>query len=311
MGIYSDITKTVGGTPLVRINKLVKEYAAEFEGQILAKLEYFNPMGSLKDRIAVEMIEYAEREGLLEPGGTIVEPTSGNTGIGLALVAAAKGYNLVLTMPESMSVERRKILVHLGAELVLTPAERRMEGAVAKAQELVETLPNAYMPQQFDNEVNLLAHERTTAREIWEDTEGQVDCFIAGVGTGGSLSGVAKGLKDKKGEVHIVAVEPHNSQVLAGKRPGRHLIQGIGAGFVPKIYRSDLTDETMAIRDDDAIEYTRLLAKHEGIFGGISTGAHFLAALEVARRPSMRDKTIVFLCCDTGERYLSTSLFAK
>ena len=305
MRIFSDITQTVGNTPLVKLNRI----GESFSGQLLAKLEYFNPMGSLKDRIAVEMINDAEEKGLLQKGGTIVEPTSGNTGIGLALVAAARGYKLILTMPESMSIERRKILKHLGAEIFLTSADRRMDGAVEKAKEIAESQPNTYMPQQFNNPVNCNIHQATTAEEIWRDTDGQVDCIVAGVGTGGSLCGISRGLKEKNPGLKAIAVEPKSSQVLQGGKPGRHLIQGIGAGFVPSIYASDCVDEVISVTDDDAIAWTRRLARDEGIFAGISSGANLWVALEISKRREFQGKNIVFLCCDTGERYLSTSLF--
>ncbi|PIE90137.1 MAG: cysteine synthase A [Acidobacteria bacterium] len=304
MNIFSDITQTIGNTPLVQLNKA----GLKFSGLLLAKLEYFNPMGSLKDRIAVKMIDEAESKGLLSKGGTIVEPTSGNTGIGLALVSAARGYRLILTMPESMTIERRKILKHLGAELVLTPSDRRMEGAVEKAKEIVANTQNAYMPSQFSNSVNLAIHRETTAQEIWNDTNGKVDIFVAGIGTGGSLCGVAQGLKEKNPDVYVVGVEPSNSSVIAGGRPGRHLIQGIGAGFVPDIYDETVVDELMSVSDDDAINYTRKLAQQEGIFAGVSSGANLSAALEIGKRPENEGKTIVFLCADTGERYCSTGL---
>jgi len=307
MTIYSDITKTIGNTPMVHINKIASHYS----GALLAKLEYFNPMGSLKDRIAIKMIEEAEESGQLEPGGTIVEPTSGNTGIGLALVAAARGYHLILTMPESMSIERRQILKHLGAEVVLTPSERRMEGSVEKANEIARSTPGAYMPGQFSNPSNCRIHRETTAEEIWNDTDGKVDFLISGVGTGGSLCGISRGLKDKNPEVQIIAVEPKNSAVLQGGKPGRHLIQGIGAGFVPSIYTASTVDEIIGVSDDDAIDYTRRLAREEGIFAGISSGANLYAALELMKRPENAGKNIVFLCCDTGERYFSTGLFAN
>ena len=304
MNIYSDITKTIGNTPLVQLNRVSKDAS----GPLLAKLEYFNPMGSLKDRIAVKMIDDAERQGLLKPGGTIVEPTSGNTGIGLALVAASRGYRLILTMPESMSVERKKILKHLGAELILTPAERRMDGSVEKAREIHASIENSYMPAQFSNPMNTQVHKETTGEEIWKDTEGTVDIFITGVGTGGSLCGIAETLKSKSPSTMIIGVEPLNSRVLSGGSPGRHLIQGIGAGFVPDIYNGRLVDELIAVSDDDAIKYTRRLAKEEGIFGGVSSGANLCAAIEVSNRPENDGKCIVFLCCDTGERYCSTGL---
>ena len=304
-GISSNITQVVGGTPLVRLNRLAEGSGA----YVLAKLEYQNPLGSVKDRIAVAMIDAAESEGLIGPETLIVEPTSGNTGIGLAFVAAARGYRLCLTMPESMSVERRKLLKHLGAELVLTPGPQGMTGAIAKAEEIRSQIPGAYMPNQFANPANPEIHRQTTAREIWEDTEGQVDIFIAGVGTGGTITGVGEGLKQRKPAVKIIAVEPAASPVLSGGDPGPHKIQGIGAGFIPPVLNRNIIDEVVTVENDHAFETSRQLAAREGLLCGISSGAAVWAALEVARRPENRGKTIVTVLPSTGERYLSTDLF--
>lgn len=304
-GISSNITQVVGETPLVRLNRLAEGSGAH----VLAKLEYQNPLGSVKDRIAVAMIDAAESEGLIGPETLIVEPTSGNTGIGLAFVAAARGYRLCLTMPESMSVERRKLLKHLGAELVLTPGPQGMTGAIAKAEEIRSQIPGAYMPNQFANPANPEIHRQTTAREIWEDTEGQVDIFIAGVGTGGTITGVGEGLKQRKPAVKIIAVEPAASPVLSGGDPGPHKIQGIGAGFIPPVLNRNIIDEVVTVENDHAFETSRQLAAREGLLCGISSGAAVWAALEVARRPENRGKTIVTVLPSTGERYLSTDLF--
>lgn len=301
MRIAEDITKLIGNTPLVYLKKL----ALGLPGKVAAKLEFFNPCGSVKDRIAVAMIEEAERQGLLGPESTVIEPTSGNTGIGLAFVCAQRGYRLILTMPESVSVERRKILMHFGAEVVLTPAEEGMRGAVRKAEELYAQIPNAFMPQQFKNPANPKIHRETTAEEIWRDTDGQVDIFVAGVGTGGTITGVAEVIKKRKPTLYVVAVEPARSPVLSGGQPGQHKIQGIGAGFVPDVLRLDLVDEVMKVTDDDAFATAKRLAKEEGIFAGISSGAATWAALEVAKRPENEGKLIVVVLPDTGERYLS------
>lgn len=301
MRIAEDITKLIGNTPLVYLKKL----ALGLPGKVAAKLEFFNPCGSVKDRIAVAMIEEAERQGLLGPESTVIEPTSGNTGIGLAFVCAQRGYRLILTMPESVSVERRKILMHFGAEVVLTPAEEGMRGAVRKAEELYAQIPNAFMPQQFKNPANPKIHRETTAEEIWRDTDGQVDIFVAGVGTGGTITGVAEVIKKRKPALYVVAVEPARSPVLSGGQPGQHKIQGIGAGFVPDVLRLDLVDEVMKVTDDDAFATAKRLAKEEGIFAGISSGAATWAALEVAKRPENEGKLIVVVLPDTGERYLS------
>jgi cysteine synthase A len=305
--IYGSITETIGDTPLVRLNRLAKDAGAKAE--ILLKLEFFNPISSVKDRIGVAMIEALEQSGKLKPGGTLVEPTSGNTGIALAFVAAAKGYRLILCMPESMSVERRKMLALLGAELELTPAAKGMRGAIERANELIGEIPGALMPQQFENPANPDIHRRTTALEIWNDTEGRVDVLISGVGTGGTITGVAQVLKEKKPGVKAIAVEPEDSPVLSGGQPGPHKIQGIGAGFVPGILDRSIIDEVITIGNQTAFETARAAAKSEGIPGGISSGAAIAAALEVACRPGMEGKVIVAIIPSFAERYLSTALF--
>lgn len=302
--IYEDVTQTIGGTPLVRINKLGSRDAT-----ILAKLESFNPCGSIKDRIAISMISDAESKGLLSPDTMIVEPTSGNTGIGLALVCAAKGYSLRLTMPESMSLERRKLLAMLGAEIVLTPAELGMRGAVEEAERIKSETPNAFVPQQFINPANPEIHRRTTAQEIWDDTDGGVDIFVAGVGTGGTVTGCGEALKEHNGAIRVIAVEPADSAVLSGESPGPHKIQGIGAGFIPDVLNVDVIDEIVKVTNEEAMETARLLASREGILAGISAGAAMSAAIEVSKRPESRGKTIVVVIPDTGERYLSTELY--
>ncbi|MCS7283417.1 MAG: cysteine synthase A [Anaerolineae bacterium] len=304
--IYSDITKTIGDTPLVRLNRLT----AGLEATVLVKLECFNPLSSVKDRIGVSMIEAAEREGKIGPDTILIEPTSGNTGIALAFVCAARGYRLVLTMPETMSIERRKLLRALGAELILTPGEEGMRGAVRKAEELAAKDPRYLLLNQFGNPANPDIHRRTTAMEIWRDTDGAVDIVVAGVGTGGTITGVAEALKPLKPSLRAVAVEPAASPVLSGGQPGRHRIQGIGAGFVPQVLRLDLVDEIIQVTDDDAIQTARRLAREEGILVGISSGAVAWAALQVASRPENAGKLIVAVLPDTGERYLSTDLFA-
>ena len=305
MKIAKDVTGLIGGTPLVWFDRL----ALGLPGRVAGKLEFFNPGSSVKDRIGLAMIEAAERDGVIKKGQVIIEPTSGNTGIGLALVCAAKGYKLVLTMPDSMSVERRRILKAFGAELVLTPAAEGMKGAINRAKEIVESGENYFMPQQFENPANPEVHRKTTAREIFDDTDGKVDILVAGVGTGGTITGVAEALKKEKGSIKAVAVEPFDSQILSGGSPGPHKIQGIGAGFVPIVLNTDIIDETIAVKIDEAEETVRALTKKEGIFAGISSGAAVFAALEVARRKENENKLIVVILPDTGERYLSTDLF--
>ena len=306
--IYDSILDTVGATPLVRVNRLAEEAGAK--AQIVGKLEFFNPLASVKDRIGFAMIDAAERAGAIEPGRTtLVEPTSGNTGIALAFVAAAKGYRLILTMPESMSVERRKMLKLLGAELVLTPAAEGMKGAIRRADEIVATDPNAYMLQQFKNGANPEIHRNTTAEEIWKDTDGQADILISGVGTGGTLTGVSEVLKARKPGFRTIAVEPEDSPVLSGGMPGPHKIQGIGAGFVPDVLKKDLIDEVVRISNQRAFETARKVAKLEGIPVGISSGAALAAALEVGARPENEGKLIVVILPSFAERYLSTALF--
>lgn len=307
MPLYEDITQTVGHTPLVKLNRIAKG----LPGIVAVKLESRNPLGSVKDRIGVAMIEDAERKGLIAPGATLIEPTSGNTGIALAFTAAAKGYKLILTMPESMSIERRRLLQVLGAELVLTPAEEGMPGAIRTAERLVEENPDAIMLQQFDNPSNPEIHRTTTAEEIWQDTDGKVDIFVAGVGTGGTLTGVASALKARKSGVKAVAVEPDKSPVISGGKPGPHKIQGIGAGFIPNNLDVSLIDEVIQIDGDAAGTMARRLAKEEGILCGISAGGNVLAAVELAKRPENKGKLIVTVICDTGERYLSTWLFEE
>lgn len=303
--IFEDITKTIGRTPLVKINKL----GANSKATILAKLESFNPLSSVKDRIGVAMIEAAERDGLLKKDTVIIEPTSGNTGIALAFVCAAKGYRLILTMPDTMSVERRQLLSILGAELVLTEGAKGMRGAVEKADELAKTMKNSFVPQQFNNPANPEIHRRTTAEEILSDTGGNIDYFISGVGTGGTITGVGKVLKERRHSVKVIALEPTDSPVLSGGKPGLHKIQGIGAGFVPSILDRSVIDEIMLVSHEDSGEMARRLAKEEGILAGISSGAAMWAALEIAKRAEAAGKTIVALLPDTGERYLSTWLF--
>ncbi len=306
--IAESLTDLVGNTPLLELNNYNKN--KRLKARVIAKLEYFNPAGSVKDRVALAMIEDAEAKGLLKPGATIIEPTSGNTGVGLAFVAAAKGYKLILTMPDTMSLERRNLLKALGAELVLTPGADGMKGAIARAEELKAANPSSLILQQFDNPANPAMHERTTGQEIWRDTDGRVDIFVAGVGTGGTVSGVGAALKANNPKVKIVAVEPEDSPVLSGGKPGPHKIQGIGAGFVPKNYNSAVIDEVLQVSNDDAIRTGRELAKYEGLLVGISSGAAVAAATRLARLPENEGKTIVALLPDTGERYLSTLLYA-
>lgn len=307
MRIFSDITKTVGSTPLVRINRMAQGMA----GEVVAKLESFNPLSSLKDRIGVAMIEAAEAAGLIDTETVIIEPTSGNTGIALAFTCAAKGYRLVLTMPDTMSMERRALLRLFGAELVLTEGAKGMKGAIVKAEELSLEHKNSFVPMQFQNLANPEAHRRTTAEEIWKDTDGKVDMVVAGVGTGGTITGVADVLKKRKPTFKAIAVEPRDSPVLSGGSAGPHKIQGIGAGFVPGVLRSELVDEIIQVTNEAAGEAARQLAKQEGILAGISSGAALWAALEVARRPENAQKLIVVVLPDTGERYLSTWLFQE
>ena len=305
--IFDDITATVGGTPLVRLKRLT----AGLPGEVVVKLEFFNPLSSVKDRIGVSMIEEAEKEGKLSPGMTIVEPTSGNTGIALAFVAAAKGYSLVLTMPDTMSRERRALLRIFGAELVLTPGAEGMKGAITKAQEILGERDDAFMPLQFNNPANPLIHRLTTAEEIWDDTAGRVDILVAGVGTGGTITGVAEVLKERKPTFTAVAVEPESSPVLSGGEPGPHKIQGIGAGFVPEVYRAEVVDEVIKVSNEKAGEFARRAAREEGMLVGISCGAALAAAAEVAGRAGSEGKLIVAVLPDTGERYLSTWLFEE
>ena len=306
--IYQDLTALVGGTPLLEVGNI--ERLEGLKARVIVKLECFNPGGSVKDRVALAMIEAAERDGRLRPGTVIIEPTSGNTGIGLAWVASVKGYPLILTMPETMSLERQNLLRALGATLVLTPGSEGMKGAIRRAEELRMEHPGAIILQQFENPANPEAHVHTTAEEIWRDTDGGVDIFVAGVGTGGTLSGVAKGLKGHNPKVRTVAVEPAGSPVLSGGEAGAHQLQGIGAGFVPKNYHAEVVDEVVQVKDNEAIAASRLLAKCEGLLVGISSGAALHAALVLARRPENVGKTIVALLPDTGERYLSTVLYA-
>ncbi len=305
--IYDDITQTVGNTPLIRLSKI----DSGLPGNIFAKAEFFNPLGSVKDRIGLAMIEAAEKEGKLKKGSIIIEPTSGNTGIALAFISAAKGYKLVLTMPDTMSAERRALLRIFGAEVVLTPGEKGMKGAVDKAEEMVSKTPGAFMPQQFENPANPGIHQKTTAQEIWNDTDGKVGVFVAGIGTGGTITGVGEVLKGRKPGVKIIGVEPRDSAILSGGQPGPHKIQGIGAGFIPKVLKKELLDEIITIHDDVAGEMSRRLAKEEGLLVGISAGANVAASVKVASREENKNKNIVTVLCDTGERYLSTWLFEE
>lgn len=306
--IHQQLTELIGHTPLLELQKLARLH--QTKARIIAKLEYFNPGGSVKDRVALAMIEDAERRGILKPGAVIIEPTSGNTGVGLAWVAGVKGYKTILTMPETMSLERQNLLKAMGAQLVLTSGEKGMSGAIEKANELRDTTPGAVILQQFENPANPEAHVRTTAEEIWADMDGQVDVFVAGVGTGGTLSGTGRGLKAHNPAVEIIGVEPDSSAVLSGDKPGLHKIQGIGAGFVPKTYDASVVDKVIRVADDDAIRTGRELSLQEGLLTGISSGAAVFAALQLARQPEYAGKNIVVLLPDTGERYLSTVLYA-
>lgn len=306
--IYNSVTDLIGGTPLLKANRFMAEN--NLEADILVKLEYFNPAGSVKDRVAKAMIEKAEADGLLNKDSVIIEPTSGNTGIGLASFAAARGYRAILTMPETMSVERRNLLKAYGAEIVLTDGSKGMKGAIAKAEELAETTPNAFIPSQFTNPANPAAHKATTGPEIWNDTEGNVDIFVAGVGTGGTLSGVGEYLKEQKADVKVYAVEPASSPVLSNGTAGPHKIQGIGAGFVPDTLNTSIYDGILPIENDDAFKYGRQFSQSEGILIGISSGAALAGAVQLAQKPENKGKTIVVLLPDTGDRYLSTELFA-
>jgi cysteine synthase A len=305
MKIFNSVQATIGGTPMVRLNRIAPELKAE----VLAKLEFYNPLGSVKDRIAHYMIAEAERQNLIYAESMIVEPTSGNTGIGLAFVCAAKGYRLALTMPDTMSVERQKLLRHLGAELFLTPGTEGMKGAIAKAQDILSQHDNAYMPNQFENPANPMAHRETTAQEIWSDTEGRVDLLISGVGTGGTITGVGQFIKAKNPDFQAIAVEPADSPVLSGGDKGPHKIQGIGAGFIPAVLDRSIVDDVVTVSNEDAFETARRLADREGILCGISSGAAVWAALQVAQRPENSDKRIVVVLPSTGERYISTPLF--
>lgn len=307
--IYKGLTELIGGTPLLELVNYNRNH--DLPAQILAKLEYFNPAGSVKDRVAKAMIEDAESKGILTPDSVIIEPTSGNTGIGLAAVAAARGYRAILTMPETMSIERRNLLKAYGAEIVLTEGAKGMKGAIEKAEELSKTIPNSFIPGQFVNPANPTAHIHTTGPEIWEDTEGKVDIFVAGVGTGGTITGVGQYLKEKNPNIKIVAVEPADSPVLSGGKPGPHKIQGIGAGFVPEVLNTGVYDEIIKVKNEDAFTVGREVARTEGILIGISSGAAVYAATELAKRPENQGKTIVVLLPDTGERYLSTPLFSE
>jgi len=303
--IFDDITQTIGNTPLVRLSRV----SAGIDAVILGKIESFNPLGSIKDRLGLAMIEDAEKKGKLKKGGVIIEPTSGNTGVGLAFVAAVKEYRLIITMPDTMSIERIKLMEFLGAEVVLTQGAKGMKGAIEQAELLAQKIPGSIILQQFSNPVNPEVHRRTTAEEIWNDTEGKIDILVAGVGTGGSLTGISELIKSRKPSVQSIAVEPDSCAVLSGGKPGVHKIQGIGAGFVPDILNRDIIDEVVRVRDQDACQTTRLLAKKEGILAGISSGAALWAAMQVGRRIEHKGKTMVVILPDTGERYLSTWLF--
>ena len=306
--VYQSVTEIIGRTPLLAAKSFAKAY--DLKANLLVKLEYFNPSGSVKDRIAIAMVEQAEKDGKLAPGATLIEPTSGNTGIGIASVAAARGYRAILTMPETMSVERRNLLKAYGAEIVLTEGAQGMKGAIARAEQLQKEIPNSFIPSQFENLANPAAHERTTGPEIWADTDGKVDVFVAGVGTGGTVTGTGRYLKQQNPAVHVVAVEPTDSPVLSGGKPGPHKLQGIGAGFVPDTLDTKVYDEVIRVSNDDAFAYGREFAQREGALVGISSGAALAAAVELAKRPEYAGKTIVALLPDGGDRYLSTDLFA-
>lgn len=305
--IYQGTLGLIGNTPLVELTHIEKKFG--LRSRLLAKLEYFNPAGSVKDRIAKEMIEQAERDGKLKPGSTIIEPTSGNTGIGLAAIAAAKGYRIIIVLPETMSIERRNIIKAYGAELVLSDGTKGMKGAIAKAEELHKEIENSFIPEQFENPANPEAHRKTTGPEIWNDTDGQVDAFVAGVGTGGTITGTGEYLKSKNPDVKIVAVEPETSAVLSTGKAGAHKIQGIGAGFVPNTLNTEVYDEIIPVSNEASFEYGKIIAKEEGVLVGISSGAALYAAIEVAKRPEFKGKTVVALLPDSGDRYYSTDLF--